>query len=156
MTRTLPRTKSWTMSGPSRRYSVRRFLSLQHPITSLVTRPLLCGSHAGFSEETELLVAHMQQQRLVLAAAVLLGQSEKTGPNREVRDFSWDEHVRYLYDAEFKLRYRVSWDSFNTLLRILEPGLRVANEAQAMKSRSGIGPVSPSNSLRSSLQPRSR
>ena len=79
----------------------------------------------------------MQQQRLVLAAAVLLGQSEKTGPNREVRDFSWDEHVRYLYDAEFKLRYRVSWDSFNTLLRILEPGLRVANEAQAMKSRSG-------------------
>ena len=137
MMRTPPRTKSWTMSGPSLRYSVRRFLPLQQPITSLVTHPLLPFSRAGFSEETELLVAHVQQQRLVLAAALLLGQSEKTGPNREVRDFSWDEHVRYFTDAEFKLRYRVSWDSFNTLLRILEPGLRVANEAQAIKSRSG-------------------
>ena len=59
------------------------------------------------------------------------------GPNREVRDFSWDEHVRYLTDAEFKLRYRVSWHSFGKLLKILEPGLRVANDAQAIKSRFG-------------------
>ena len=81
----------------------------------------------------------MQHQRLVLAAAVLLSQSEMgpTGPNRQVRDFSWEDHVRYMTDAEFKLRYRVSWESFGELLRIVEPGLSVANELQAIKFRSG-------------------
>ena len=41
-------------------------------------------------------------------------------------------------EAEFKLRYRVSWESFNKLLKILEPKLRVDNERQACNSRQGI------------------
>ena len=60
------------------------------------------------------------------------------GPNREVPDFSWATHVKNMGEAEFKLRYRVSWESFNKLLKILEPKLRVDNERQACNSRQGI------------------
>ena len=54
-----------------------------------------------------------------------------------VPDFSWDEHVQRLSEAQFKLRYRLSFHSFNKLLAILAPSLAVTNEKQACNCRSG-------------------
>ena len=81
----------------------------------------------------------IHQQRLILAAATLLNEPRMgpVGPNRQVPDFDWHTHVRNMRDYNFKLRYRVSWESFNTLLKILEPKLQVSNERQACNSRSG-------------------
>ena len=59
------------------------------------------------------------------------------GPKATVPDFSWDEHVQRFSEAQFKLRYRLSFHSFNKLLAILEPSLAVTNEKLACNSRSG-------------------
>ena len=59
------------------------------------------------------------------------------GPRAPVPDFSWDEHVQRLSEAQFKLRYRLSFLSFNKLLAILAPSLAVNNEKQACNCRSG-------------------
>jgi hypothetical protein len=42
-----------------------------------------------------------------------------------------------LSEAQFKLRYRLSFHSFNKLLAILAPSLAVTNEKQACNCRSG-------------------
>ena len=79
------------------------------------------------------------QQRLCVAAALLVSEPGMgpIGPNREVPDFSWATHVRNMKESEFKLRYRVGSESFQTLLRLLAPKLAVENERQACNSRSG-------------------
>ena len=76
-------------------------------------------------------------QRKRLVAALLLFDTElgchrtSRGPNVPVPDFSWDEHVQRLSQSQFKLRYRLSFHSFNKLLAILAPSLAVTNETLA-------------------------
>ena len=52
-------------------------------------------------------------------------------------EFSWEEHVRGMYEDEFKLRYRLSWDSFHNLLDIIRPELDIVDHKRAYYSRSG-------------------
>ena len=84
-------------------------------------------------------MAAATQQRWAAAVAHLLQQPEMgpVGKNQEVPDFSWERHIHRLTEDQFKLRYRVTPDSFDRLLRIIEPGLKLKDERQALKSRSG-------------------
>ena len=90
--------------------------------------------------EQRILACQAQRKRLV--AALLLLDMERGrhrtsgGPKAPVPDFSWDEHVQRFSEAQFKLRYRLSFHSFNKLLAILAPSLAVTNEKQACNSRS--------------------
>ena len=87
-------------------------------------------------EEVHLLAAH--QQRLIAAALLLLsGESSGGGWAHRFPDFSWEAHVDRMYEDEFKLRYRVSSDSFYKLLEILKPELDVTSHKHAYWSRSG-------------------
>lgn len=84
-------------------------------------------------------VCAAHRQRLLLAATLLLQETppEPCGPNREPVAFCWTAHCSRLTEAEFKQRYRLSPESFDKLLAILQPGLAVKHEQQALNSRSG-------------------
>jgi hypothetical protein len=108
------------------------------PVTSRkLTR--WCILLAG-SEEDELVAAAAHQQQVAVAISLLSQQSGMgpSGPNRKPSGFCWRAHVHRLTESEFKLRYRVSYDSFNTLLDKLASRLRVTNVAQAVNSRSHL------------------
>ena len=85
-----------------------------------------------------MVVAAAHQRRLILAAASLFLHSAPFRFEKRVPDFSWEEHIHRMTEAEFKLRYRVSSDSFYKLLNILKPELDVASASQASRSRKGI------------------
>ena len=84
-----------------------------------------------------MVVAAAHQRRLVLAAASLFLLSAPFRFEKRVPDFSWEDHIQRLTEAEFKLRYRVSSDSFYKLLNILKPELDVASARHAFSSRKG-------------------
>ena len=98
---------------------------------------LACNTHS----EQRILACQAQRKRLVAALLLFdteLGRHQTSGgPKAPVPDFSWDEHVQRFSEAQFKLRYRLSFHSFNKLLAILEPSLAVTNEKLACNSRSG-------------------
>ena len=77
------------------------------------------------------------QHRLTIAVAAVLGMNCNGGWNKRVPDFSWEQHVDRMYEDEFKLRYRVSSDSFYKLLDIVQPELNVSDLKQELCSRSG-------------------
>jgi hypothetical protein len=92
---------------------------------------------AGAREE-EVLLGAAHQRRLRAALALLLSDDGTGGGwTHRLPDFSWEDHVRNMYEEEFKLRYRVSSFSFYKLLGIIEPELEVSNHKQAYFSRSG-------------------
>ena len=83
-------------------------------------------------------MAAAHQRRLIAAAlAFFCTDGADGGWKRRFPDFSWETHVHRMYDHEFKLRYRVSPESFYKLLDILKPELDVTNHQQAFFSRSG-------------------
>ena len=77
------------------------------------------------------------QRRLLLAGAAYLSTGSNGGWTKRVPHFSWESHVDRLHEAEFKLRYRLSSESFYKLLDILKPELDVTDHRQEMRSRSG-------------------
>ena len=82
-------------------------------------------------------MSEAHRRRLMMAAAAYLSMQSNGGWTQRVKEFSWGEHVQDMYEHEFKLRYRLSSDSFYKLLNILRPELEVSVEQQ-MRSRSGI------------------
>ena len=82
-----------------------------------------------------MVVAAAHQRRLVLAAASLFLHSAPFRFEKRVPDFSWEDHIHRLTEAEFKLRYRESSDSSYKLLNILQPELDVASARHAFSSR---------------------
>ena len=80
------------------------------------------------------------QQRLAAAVVLLLQDSgpAAVGPNQQPLGFDWEQHISRMSEADFKLRYRLSFDSFNKLLEQLQPKLDVANVRQAVNCRSGM------------------
>ena len=66
-----------------------------------------------------------QHRRWVAATGLCIGGGQ--GPcgrkRRELAHFSWEDHLLRLTEAEFKLRYRLNFDSFMDLLHILRADL---------------------------------
>ena len=74
---------------------------------------------------------------MVLHAAA--GQQGPQGPKRrDPSPFMWENHVARLTAAEFKLRYRLTAESFYTLLDMLEPALQVGSAKQAQCSKGSV------------------
>ena len=85
-----------------------------------------------------MLLAGAHRRRLIAAAAHLLtGECSGGGWKQRFPEFSWQDHVENMYENEFKLRYRVSSDSFYKLLNILKPELEVTSHKHAWWTRSG-------------------
>ena len=103
------------------------------------TSALVFGCPAGAVEE-EIAVCAAHQQRLAAAVAMVLQDCGPAvvGPNLKPLGFDWEKHVERMSEADFKLRYRLTWDSFNNLLKKLQPHLDVANGRQAVNARSGL------------------
>ena len=80
-----------------------------------------------------------QHRRWVAATGLCIGGGQ--GPcgrkRRELAHFSWEDHLLRLTEAEFKLRYRLNFDSFMDLLHILRADLVVSNEKQARFTKWG-------------------
>ena len=80
-----------------------------------------------------------QHRRWVAATGLCIGGGQ--GPcgrkRRELAHFSWEDHLLRLTEAEFKLRYRLNFDSFMDLLHILRADLVVSNEKQARFAKWG-------------------
>ena len=89
-------------------------------------------------KEEHALLALSHQRRLVAAAAALLTTMPGCGgAHRKPKDFSWQDHVEDMTEAEFKLRYRLDSHSFYKLLERLEPELQ-KDEKQQLRARSGV------------------
>ena len=77
------------------------------------------------------------RRRVAVCAALRPGGQGPQGKKLPVRHFSWADHVARLNEAQFKRRYRLTWPSFNKLLRKIDADLDVLNPKQAVKSRDG-------------------
>lgn len=75
----------------------------------------------------------VQHRRCVAAVGVLIdgGQGPHGQKYFDKQHFIWEDHVRRLTEQDFKLRYRLDFDSFNKLLDILRDSLSVSNEKHA-------------------------
>ena len=114
------------------------FTSFLLSVSCILTVTWLCLFTVLTDHDVLAALAHSQQQRLMLAAFRLFqSRPGSYGPNCQQTEFCWEAHVRRLSEPDFKLRYRLSIDSFNTLLDILAPLLSVHDEKQALNSRSG-------------------
>ena len=75
-------------------------------------------------------IAAAVRRRQVAAAMQLLGGGQ--GPQgkklRRRSRFSWTDHLLRLTESEFKLRYRLDFDAFSTLVRIIREDLKVSSE----------------------------
>ena len=91
----------------------------EQPVGPRLTRG--AGVCSTGSQEEEIVLAAAHQQRLSAAAAILLLSQEGESFEKRIPPFSWAEHVARLTEGEFKLRYRVTADSFYKLLEILRP-----------------------------------
>ena len=72
-------------------------------------------------------------------ATVLLATDGGQGPSgkkrRSSRPFVWEEHVTRFSEAEFKLRYRFTFDAFTELVELLRADLSVSDEKQAKHAK---------------------
>jgi hypothetical protein len=107
----------------------------EQPVGPRLTRG--AGVCSTGSQEEEIVLAAAHQQRLIAAAAILLLSQEGESFEKRIPPFSWAEHVARLTEGEFKLRYRVTADSFYKLLEILRPMLDVTSQRHAFSSRAG-------------------
>ena len=83
------------------------------------------AGHQAFASSNfrvELLCAALAHRRRLLHSAALALQTDGQGPqgpkHRPEQDslFSWAKHVRRMNEAQFKLRYRMTYDAFMKLL----------------------------------------
>ena len=65
------------------------------------------------------------------------GQGPQGKKRRPKHHFSWSEHVLRLTEAEFKLRYRLDFDSFMELVSWIRSAISVSNEKQAKFAKWG-------------------
>ena len=65
------------------------------------------------------------------------GQGPQGKKRRPKHHFTWREHVLRLTEAEFKLRYRLDFDSFMQLVTSIRPAICVSNEKQAKYAKWG-------------------
>ena len=63
------------------------------------------------------------------------GQGPQGAKQREQHAFSWNDHVLRLTEAEFKLRYRLDFDAFKELLRVIGKDLEVSNPQKAVATK---------------------
>ena len=85
------------------------------------------------------LLAMGAHRRLIAAALAAAdgGQGPAGKKRRPKTAFSWTDHVQNMDEDEFKLRYRLDYDSFMDLVRKLKPHLSVKSEAQARLAKWG-------------------
>ena len=82
---------------------------------------------AGHRRRLAALVRHLRRAR---------GQGPQ-GKKQKPEVFSWEAHVARLTEAQFKRRYRLTWESFNKLLRVVSADLDIVNVEQAKRGRNG-------------------
>ena len=84
-------------------------------------------------------IAAAVRRRQVAAAMQLLGGGQgPQGKKRRRRSrFSWTDHLLRLTESEFKLRYRLDFDAFSTLVRIIREDLKVSSETLARNAKWG-------------------
>ena len=100
------------------------------------------GLLAQRAQLMQLAAAITSRKRAAAMAMVLhaaAGQQGPQGPKRrDLSPFNWENHVARLTAAEFKLRYRLTAESFYTLLDMLEPALQVDSAKQARCSKGSV------------------
>ena len=114
-----------------------RLLLLQLVMTAF-SRPELAEqdhvSRASLRKRARrLAIAAAIRRRQVVAAIQLLsgGQGPQGKKRRTESLFSWKDHVSRLTEREFKLRYRLDFDAFNKLVKIICRDITVTSEQQA-------------------------
>ena len=89
------------------------------------------------------LVAAIVKRRRLAAAALVVSTSAKDGrgpqgkKQRDAAAFVWKDHLHRLSEEEFKLRYRLSFDSFYALLRKLWDDLSAHDAKCEQQARNG-------------------
>jgi hypothetical protein len=83
------------------------------------------------------------QRRRVITAAAALAAAEKPPKKvckkyKDPNPFSWEQHVRRLTEGEFRKRYRLDWDSFQELLRLLRPHLEFEEKSASVEGANGL------------------
>lgn len=78
-----------------------------------------------------------QKIKAVLAATTRTGHGPQGRKQREETFFSWKDHVRRMSEAQFKLRYRLDFDSFEELYKIVGADLAVADRKMAKLAKWG-------------------
>ena len=94
--------------------------------------------HARSRARRALVAATVHRRRF----AAVLGLGGGQGPQGKKHksqggEFSWDLHVLRLTEAEFKLRYRLDFDSFMELLSLLRKDLEPKSEKMARLAKGG-------------------
>jgi hypothetical protein len=84
-----------------------------------------------------LAAAHHRRCVAAIAAAMDGSQGPSGKKHRPLQQFSWEEHVLRFTEDEFKLRYRLDFDSFMELVNILRADLSVTDEKQARYAKWG-------------------
>ena len=78
------------------------------------------------------IVAAMWRRQVMAATQLLSGGQGPQGKKRRTESlFSWKDHVSRLTEREFKLRYRLDFDAFNKLVKIIRRDITVTSEQQA-------------------------
>ena len=99
------------------------------------------GRRRAIRKARLLRVAVAVQRRRVAAALQALDSSGGQGPqgkkHREETYFSWLDHLARLTPDEFRLRYRLDYDTFDVLLRQIRSELEPSNEKQARRAKWG-------------------
>lgn len=108
-------------------------------------------SRPEFSEHDDLsrTILRKRARRLAIAAAVRrrqvvaamqfssAGQGPQGAKRCKVSQFSWTDHVLGLTEREFKMRYRLDFDAFRELVKIIRPDLTVSSQEQARRAKWG-------------------
>ena len=83
--------------------------------------------------------AALGMRRRAAAVATVMGKNGQGPQGKKLKGtpFSWVDHVMRLSESQFKRRYRLSWPSFNKLLRLLDDDLKVVSPKQAMRGNNG-------------------
>ena len=80
----------------------------------------------------------MRRRQVAAAIQLLSGGQGPQGKKRRTESlFSWKDHVSRLTEREFKLRYRLDFDAFNKLVKIIRPHIAVTSEKQARFAKWG-------------------
>ena len=94
-----------------------------------------------FSDDDERRAAACVKARRIAAAAGVAedarGGQGPSGRKRKLTPFCWEDHLLRLNETDFKRRYRLDFDSFMKLLRVISKDLDVDDECRAACGRQG-------------------
>jgi len=79
----------------------------------------------------------IRRRQIRAALAGEAGQGPQGSKRRETSFFSWTDHLARMTERDFKLRYRLDYNGFRELLKLIRGDLEVTNEKMARRAKWG-------------------